>query len=1182
MKGLNSIMKIRQIPKKLTALALAGIIASGIIILPSAGATQQTQEIDTMWANFSTPLDEYKSRPLWFWNDSLQNITKEQIREIMVNSKEQSGYFGFGILPNWIDNYMSDKYLELYEYALQTAKELGMKMCLYDENGFPSGSAGGLLPEQYPEDTLKRLDKSEGTFSGGQTADIMIPQGEYSAYMGAVAMNMSTNEIVDISDYAVNNTRVQYTLPDGDDEWKVMAFATVKSDTDNLRGGERVDYLDKTAVDHLIEITHQAYYDEFPEYFGTVIDSAFYDEPMLYKAEGRTWTGKYNELFEEKYGYNPITLYPALWYDIGENTESARNTLMGFRTDLFAENYIKNMNDWCNAHGIKLTGHMDQEENVNPVSSNGDLMKVFKYQDIPGVDEILSYDRARKAYKIVSSSAYNWDKDLVMTETYGAMGENVGMTTLYKDIMNQFAKGINYVVPHAIWHNNTKNVENPPELSYRSAKYGKELSAYNDFISRTSSLLQSSRHVADIGVYYPIDTLMGAFRFDAGDPYTGGVTPSEADYMEVGDLLSATIRYDYTYLHPEVISENCTVDGDTFKLNNTVNYENYKVLILPGSKTISWEALKKIKEFYDNGGKVIATTQLPYMSSENGHNEDVINTICEMFNITAEQLVPKSIECSASSVFQDNPTYGADKAFDGVNSDSSRWNAGDLSGGDQWLSAKFDSKAKINKVVINEFGNGASIPYRVTKFRIQYHDGSGWVDCYSGTEIGESMTCTFDTVETDRIRLYIDTIKSDSASIQELEIYDENGVNIACPQLDTVENENSNGGSAVFLGTDYKNTLKSALDMALDTYDVEIELDKVLSGGDLTYIHKVKNDTDIYYFANSSNSAVTPTISLRGEFSKPMAWDPHTGERTELEFTVLNGVTTIKTQIPSAHSVFIIDGEPYEAVTGIAISNDSLDLTVGETASLAAAPTSKYATNQEIIWSSSDSGVASIDAGNIKAVSEGTAVIRAESAENSEIYAECIVTVKTAASFPADTTEPPASRPSNSDTTPTVTNGTQVVNGKTVLYVNGAAVTGTKVVTVSGKMYAVVVGYVKTGKKQVVKIGGKYYIVNASGVVQKGTKNKLIKVGTKSYVVNKNGVVQRKASGKKLVKVGAKSYIVNKLGVVQKGSKNKLVKIGKKAYIVNKSGVVQKNKKSIKVGKKTYKTNKKGVATQKK
>ncbi len=231
---------------------------------------------------------------------------------------------------------------------------------------------------------------------------------------------------------------------------------------------------------------------------------------------------------------------------------------------------------------------------------------------------------------------------------------------------------------------------------------------------------------------------------------------------------------------------------------------------------------------------------------------------------------------------------------------------------------------------------------------------------------------------------------------------------------------------------------------------------------------------------------------------------------------------------------------PVIEAAGITLSDSSITVKVGSTASLTASIVPDNTADKSVTWTSSNNAVATVVDGTVTAAAQQTTA------------------------------------------TPTVTNGTATVNGKTVLYVNGKQVTGTQIVTVSGKTYAVVGGYVKTGKKQVVKIGGKYYIVNASGVVQKGTKNKLIKVGTKSYVVNKNGVVQRKASGNKLVKVGTKSYIVNKLGVVQKGTKNKLIKIGKKAYVVNKKGVVQKNKKSIKVGKKTYKTSKKGVATLKK
>ncbi len=228
-------------------------------------------------------------------------------------------------------------------------------------------------------------------------------------------------------------------------------------------------------------------------------------------------------------------------------------------------------------------------------------------------------------------------------------------------------------------------------------------------------------------------------------------------------------------------------------------------------------------------------------------------------------------------------------------------------------------------------------------------------------------------------------------------------------------------------------------------------------------------------------------------------------------------------------------------VSAIIVDTDKT-LNVGESFELNLQIVPMNATDKTVTFTSSNEAVATVDVnGNVTAVGAGSAIITAASVSNPEITAVCTVTV----SKPASTT------------TPAVTNGTATVNGKTVLYVNGKAVTGTKVVTVSGKTYAVVGGYVKTGKIQVVKIGSKSYIVNKSGVVQKGSKNKLVKVGSKSYIVNKSGVVI-------------------------KGKKNKLVKVGKKKYVVNKKGVVQKSKKSVKVGKKTYRTNKKGVATLKK
>jgi hypothetical protein len=95
--------------------------------------------------------------------------------------------------------------------------------------------------------------------------------------------------------------------------------------------------------------------------------------------------------------------YPALWYDIGPQTAAARNALWGHRAVLFATNFIKRLNDWCAARGLRFGGHLDQEDPVNPVSVTGDLMKVFEHQTLPTVDDIWWYGRSNVSYKIVTS-----------------------------------------------------------------------------------------------------------------------------------------------------------------------------------------------------------------------------------------------------------------------------------------------------------------------------------------------------------------------------------------------------------------------------------------------------------------------------------------------------------------------------------------------------------------------------------------------------------------------------------------------------------------------------------------------------------------------------------------------------------------------------------------------------------
>jgi hypothetical protein len=577
--------------------------------------------------DFATPPQQYWPRPLWFWNDT--RVTAEIVRDQMQQARARCRYGGFGILPfgkSFSPAYLSDEYFALYGAAIEQAKALGLSLSLYDEYGFPSGSAGSqnssdtsLFAQRWPDLTIKRLDKHEWHVTGPARFGANLPPGRLAAL---VAMNTRTLARREISDQ-VREGRVEWTVPSGD--WTIMAFVCVKD------GDPICDYLDPQAVDRFIELTHQAYYIRFAADFGATIDSTFFDEPTLYRARGRTWTDQFNEKFLARHGFDPRPFYPALWYHIGPDTEAARNYLFGFRTELYANGFTRRIQDWCRSHGIAATGHQDQEEVVNPVSVSGDLMKCFQHLDIPGIDKIGGERPAERFYKVVSSAAYNWDKALVMSETYGAMGD-LSWDEIYTVAMEQYTKGINMLIPHAVWYDCT-NVTFKPELSWRNPHYADCLPEFSTYLARLNLLLQNdAAHVADIAVLYPIATLQGSHYLDGPlGFYKGGVAVPEADYVDVGELLVRDLGRDFVFLHPEVLEQKCWADGDHLVLSNRLHRERFSVLLLPGHKTIRWSALKKIRAFYLGGGCVIATGQLPFKSAEFGHDRDVQRAISSMF-----------------------------------------------------------------------------------------------------------------------------------------------------------------------------------------------------------------------------------------------------------------------------------------------------------------------------------------------------------------------------------------------------------------------------------------------------------------------------------------------------------------------------------------------------------------------
>ena len=841
-------------------------------------------------SDFTDPPLRLRSRPLWFWNDTA--VTADGVAEQLTGARDRSGYGGLAPLPfgpKFTPEYLSDKYFDVYGAAVAKARELGMFITLYDEYGFPSGSCGAMMGDgvprfknKYPDATLRRLDKHEDTVTGPATYARNLPPGKL---MSLVAMNTSTLERLDLTNQ-VKDGSISWNAPAGN--WKIMTFVCV------LDGEPIVDYLEPEQIDKFIAMVYQPYYDHFGKDFGATINRAFYDEPTLYRAQGRTWTDRFNEKFQAAHGFSPTPFYPALWYDIGPETQAARNYLFGFRAELYAAGYVKTIQDWCAKHGgVHLLGHQDQENVKNPVGVSGDLMKSYEYQDVPGIDKI-GWDNDPEAYyKIVSSVCYNWDKAQAMTETYGAMG-NLPWDRLYSIVMEQYAKGINNFVQHGVWYN-LDHITYLPELSYRNPRYADGLPAYNTYIGRLNVLLQEpGRHVADIAVLYPIATLQAGFRFDGPiGPYSGGVNVPEADYVYLGELLSTKVCRDFTFLHPEILDDRCSLHGDTLNLDNKINFENYKVVILPGHKTIRWSNLKKIKEFYEHGGKVIATGQLPDKSAEFGHDADVVAAINEMFPKPGPQVL-----ATACSEWRESGAHEAMKAIDGDPETS--WAPSEEAAKSWWLEVDFGIQRTFNSTTIRPTSD------KITSYAIQYLDADKWVTCTTGTSPGDRKTDKFATVTASRVRLSIDGVSSGTPSIREFEIRLDDGPNLAHSD-DLFIHDNPQGGRAIHLNSLNECNLRHALDQALKVYDVNL--------GDqskLRYIHRVTGNGQVYFFANLDPGETTATVGLRGSLT-PELWNPHDGRFSVPEFTrgEENGqpVTRVKLTLDPVRSCFIIGND---------------------------------------------------------------------------------------------------------------------------------------------------------------------------------------------------------------------------------------------------------------------------------
>ncbi len=607
-----------------------------------------TSCISTLEKDFQNLPPEFGPMPFWHINGEL---TTEGIRKQIKDAKD-AGFTGITLLPlaekspskpGTTPKFLSDKYFNRFQDMLDAVEELDMKVILYDDNDFPTGMAGGKLGELFPQHTMKRLDIVETEITGPAVFTDTIKAVKL---MSAVAMNVASLERIEISDF-VENGILRWNVPEGN--WKIMLFPMVKDSWH--KAYPVVDYLDTTAVREFIKLTYDKYAEKYSSYFGNTIKITFFDDVGFWR-HPRMWTAKFNEKFEQLHGYDPKAYYPALWHNIGPESEAVRNAFYHTRAELLAEGFPKLAAKWNEKHGLKSTGHPPGNYDPTPIDMNADIFKFYRYTQIPLTDCIIRYQFGQNGHKLISSAADYYDRPVVSTEIYGAFNDRdykFDSLMLYRPMFEMFTRGVNFVVPHGMWYN-PENVYIPPLVSPYNEELKSALPSYSKFVARACMLLQGGRRVSEIGVMYPFEELAGHFVFDnTYGTRQGFYVSPETDYQDISGILSNDIRRDFTFVHPEfLLDEKYRIENGKLILNNAENYQQYNVMFLTGCKTISYKTLEKLKSFYKSGGTIVSTTQLPFKSSEMGEDQRVIDLVKDIFGLNPLKLDTTRIQMHTS------------------------------------------------------------------------------------------------------------------------------------------------------------------------------------------------------------------------------------------------------------------------------------------------------------------------------------------------------------------------------------------------------------------------------------------------------------------------------------------------------------------------------------------------------
>lgn len=565
---------------------------------------------------FSGPRPEHK--PYTFFPLD-GDLTDGEFISTRLGDYKKAGFGGVVLQPTsaTLPAYGTDEYITAMRALIDKCKKAGLQVALCDDvdsdERHISGRGGGGFTAAYPQYRAKRLSMIEYMCSVGERVNRPLRSG--CTLMSLCAYEVDTGETLDLREY-VQEGRIIWDVPDGN--WNLLQFVCEDDDRSDC-----VDYLSYEASLAFLSYTYKRLLGEgSSDALAMTVSTG-----IAFQTDNRRqWSPDFNSVFKKEYGFDPEPLYPALFLDIGPDTTRYTALLINCRAKMLTEGFFRALSDFTRARGIIATGSVAEPKTTAAPWLFGDGMLVQKFLGAPGVTLSRAYAYGINGLKIASSAAYCWDRELVTCDIFGdyyLMGKNV----LYSDAMNAFARGVNLLMAR--------------DYVFGAVKLREILPDWCEFASRVQAMLRGGRHIADIAMLYPIYSLQSQVKLYSSKVDTDfeyPTTPVNADYMNTINALLNYCGRDVTIIHPDVFAKGCYAEDGVLYMHNDYNSEQFRVLVLPGASMADLRSMRIVKKFFESGGKIVATDELPFTAfadpDEGGQaDSELAEIIYEVFGI---------------------------------------------------------------------------------------------------------------------------------------------------------------------------------------------------------------------------------------------------------------------------------------------------------------------------------------------------------------------------------------------------------------------------------------------------------------------------------------------------------------------------------------------------------------------